>query len=83
MMVRELANNVIKHASARQAKLSLADEGDYLIVEMADDGQGFSSQSEDELQSLKNRLSLIKGEVEVLSRHNPTCVRLSLPFRKE
>lgn len=83
MMVRELANNVIKHASAHQAILSLADEGDQLIVEMADDGQGFSSQSEDELQSLKNRLALIKGEVEVLSRHHPTCVRLSLPFRKE
>lgn len=83
MMVRELANNVIKHAEADHACLRFKNLGDQMLVEMEDDGKGFLNQTTTELVSLRNRLSLIHGQVTIESPSRPTLVRLSLPFRKE
>lgn len=83
MMVRELANNVIKHAEASHVCLRFKDLGDQFVVEMEDDGKGFLNQTDTELVSLRNRLSLIHGKVTIESASRPTLVRLTLPFRKE
>lgn len=77
MVLRELANNVIKHAQASHCQLSLTrQDGIKLIFE--DDGQGFEEITGQELHSIRERLSLLDGEVTILSQSQPTRVQVVL-----
>jgi signal transduction histidine kinase len=40
-MLRELTNNVLKHAAASEVRIALAAEGSDLVVTVEDDGKGF------------------------------------------
>jgi signal transduction histidine kinase len=40
-MLREITNNILKHARARQVRVSVAAEGDELLLVVEDDGVGF------------------------------------------
>lgn len=71
-IVQELLNNSVKHASAKQAMIQIAQEGNQLTVTVEDDGHGFDTA---ELKSAKgigwkniySRLSYHNGKLDVRS----------------
>ncbi|KXT79233.1 putative sensor histidine kinase [Streptococcus sp. DD13] len=77
MLVRELANNVIKHSQAGQVRLRLFEDQAITVV-MEDDGIGFGELTGRELHSIRDRLGLLTGTVTVESRKNPTRVVLTI-----
>lgn len=77
MILRELTNNVIKHSQASSCHIKLWQD-EQLMVSIEDDGVGFKELSGDELSSIRERLSLVKGKVEVVSLSQPAKVLISL-----
>lgn len=91
--VRELMINVAKHAQARRLKVSIAREGENLLVEVADDGVGFDPVQIDlqsgrtrsfGLFSVRERLRRIGGCLEVKSEiGRGTKILLKAPIWQE
>jgi PAS domain S-box-containing protein len=87
--VRELLLNVVKHASARQAYITLQTVGKNIQITVKDKGIGFDMSTVDEttketggfgLLSIKERIKHIGGLVEMKSgRGYGTCVTLVAP----
>ncbi len=73
-VVRELLINVVKHAKARTATVSIWRDGDELRVSVEDDGVGFDTSEIDRrnrgfgLFSIRQRLTEFGGQVEVESK---------------
>lgn len=77
MVLRELANNVIKHSQADSCQIRLRrDHG--IVLEFEDDGCGFKEVTGQELHSIRERLSLVDGDLEILSLSHPTIIRVHL-----
>lgn len=77
MILRELATNIIKHAGAKTCQVKLyRDKG--LVIEVIDDGCGFANLTGQELHSIRERLQLFKGIVEIVSQSQPTHIRVNL-----
>lgn len=77
MVLRELANNVIKHSQAESCQIRLRrDHG--IILEFEDDGCGFKEVTGQELHSIRERLNLVDGDLEILSQSHPTIIRVHL-----
>ena len=75
MVLRELANNVIKHSQAESCQIRLRrDHG--IILEFEDDGCGFKEVTGQELHSIRERLNLVDGDLEILSQSHPTIIRV-------
>jgi PAS domain S-box-containing protein len=62
---RELLLNVVRHAGVREASVSLAQDGDALLLAVADSGQGFPVQ-EDGQPDVGQRLGLFSIEARLL-----------------
>ncbi|MGT2785318.1 sensor histidine kinase [Streptococcus merionis] len=77
MILRELATNIIKHAQARHCQIRI-EQADQLTIEVTDDGVGFDQLTGEELHSIKERLQFVKGQVAIVSKANPTTIRISL-----
>ena len=77
MVLRELANNVIKHSQADSCQIRLS-RNRGIILEFEDDGCGFKEVTGQELQSIRERLSLVDGDLEILSQSHPTIIRVHL-----
>ena len=77
MVLRELANNVIKHSQADSCQIRLRrDHG--IVLEFEDDGCGFKEVTGQELHSIRERLSLVNGDLEIMSQSHPTIIRVHL-----
>lgn len=74
-LVRELLFNVVKHAGVQQANVSLAEEGENLVICVADCGRGFDARQRPAsssnsgsgfgLYSVRERLALFGGRLQV------------------
>lgn len=80
MIIRELSTNIIKHSQASHCQLHIKKSDGYKI-EMIDDGCGFDDLSGKELHSIKERLTILNGEVMILSKQNPTHVCVEIDER--
>ena len=76
-VLRELANNVIKHSQADSCQIRLS-RNRGIILEFEDDGCGFKEVTGQELHSIRERLSLVDGDLEILSQSHPTIIRVHL-----
>jgi PAS domain S-box-containing protein len=74
--VRELLANVVKHAQAERAKVSIARSGDHIRIEVNDDGVGFNlselrlgADKDDRfgLFSIRERLQPLGGDLTIIS----------------
>lgn len=79
--IRELLMNVVKHAQAPQASVTLNREDDYLVVEVRDEGGGFDGGTATRegfgLLSVRQQVSRLGGLLEVESQAGRgTCARL-------
>ncbi|HZD55983.1 MAG TPA: GAF domain-containing sensor histidine kinase, partial [Anaerolineales bacterium] len=85
-VVQEALNNVRKHSQATQAWVSCVDNGGDLILEIRDDGVGFSPEevhltSRYGLRGMRERAELIGAEFQVIScPEEGTTVRVRLPM---
>jgi len=89
--VRELLINVIKHAQAKQVKVSIRKDNDNICVNVIDDGVGFKSPAEGfgtgktagfGLFSIRERLSYLGGSIDIESKHGEgTGVTLVAPLK--
>lgn len=77
MVLRELANNVIKHSQADSCQIRLSRHYG-IVLEFEDDGRGFEEVTGQELHSIRERLSLVDGDLEILSQSHPTIIRVHL-----
>ena len=90
--VRELLTNVLKHAGAASAKISLRRSGDQLEIDVEDHGVGFDPEAVTAsptgggfgLFSVREQINRLGGTMAVESRpRRGTSVRLCLPLKLE
>ncbi len=74
-LVQEALTNVVKHAQAEHAAVSVVEQDDQVLVTIEDDGVGFDQEASHSgfgLTSMRERVSLAGGEIEIVeprSRH--------------
>ena len=85
-IVQEALSNIRKHASARTVYISCAAVAGEIILEVRDDGIGFSPQdipgpSRHGLRGMRERAELIRAEFQVIGLADQgTTIRVSLPL---
>ncbi|MCS6906894.1 MAG: sensor histidine kinase [Anaerolineales bacterium] len=85
-IVQESLSNVRKHARAHRVQIQTAVKGDWLILEVRDDGVGFqpeevSRRSQYGLRGMKERAELIGAELQIISQPNQgATVQVRLPL---
>lgn len=87
-IVQEALRNVRKHAAARRVVVEARREGDELLVEVHDDGQGFdpsavpgSDWPHFGIATMRERAASVGGSLEIASgRGSGTAVRVRLPI---
>ncbi|MGT2924381.1 sensor histidine kinase [Streptococcus caviae] len=77
MILRELTNNVIKHSKASACQIHIF-EKDGFIIKIEDNGCGFDELTGKELSSIRERLYLVNGQVDILSSKQPTVIQIRL-----
>lgn len=80
-VAQEALTNAARHADARAVELSLQRLGSHVVLEVRDDGRGFTGLSEGSgLMGMRERAALVQAELSVISqpRHG-TTVRLKVP----
>lgn len=88
-IVQEALSNIRKHAHAKQVFVSCFEKNGDLILEIQDDGQGFSSEdvprsSQHGLRGMRERAELIRADFQVISLHQQgTTIRISVPIKVE
>jgi two-component system, NarL family, nitrate/nitrite sensor histidine kinase NarX len=88
-IVQEALSNVRKHARAQRAWISLHQWDGDLILEIGDDGQGFSPEDLSELtryglRGMRERAEFIGADFQITSQlRQGTLVRLRLPLYEE
>jgi signal transduction histidine kinase len=77
----EALANVLKHASASRARVSIISSESSLTIRVADDGTGFdpSTAVRSGLRGLQDRVEALGGELEVTSSRSGTTLSASLP----
>ena len=85
-IVMELLNNTIKHSHASQAKLSVKENNDSLLIDIIDNGKGFDSDTFHILEGfglnqIKARLNNLNGTIEIDSKINlGTAIKINVPI---
>ena len=88
-VVQEALSNIRKHARATRVVISLGEWQKDLILEISDNGQGYSPEdipggSQYGLRGMRERAELIGADFQVVSQPNlGTTVRLRLPYPYE
>jgi len=79
-LVAEALTNVVRHAGATSAAVTVAEDGDILRVEVRDDGRGGARVTEaGGLRGLEDRVTALRGRLEVSSGPGGTVLRAELP----
>ena len=82
-VAQEALENVVRHANATTVSILLQREGQQLVLQVADDGAGFTAESDRAtnqlgIRGMRERAELIEGKLEVRSSEGQgTVVRLT------
>jgi signal transduction histidine kinase len=80
-VVAETLTNVAKHAPGAQASVMIAVYGDWLLVEVADNGPGGADPNGGGLTGLRHRVEALDGMLQIVSpAGGGTTIRAELPF---
>lgn len=82
-IVQEAMSNAVRHGLADQAEIHVRDTGYSLVLEVIDNGRGFDVEQAARnglgMRSMRDRLSVVDGRLEVTSEPGRTCVRVEIP----
>ncbi len=85
LIFKETVNNIAKHSECAQVDIEFQDRGEWLVLQVKDDGKGFdTTQSSDGngLVSMSRRAECLGGTLEVVSYSGEgTMVTLKTPLR--
>lgn len=84
LTVKEALHNVVKHAQATQVSLTIRPEASRLLIEVSDNGTGFTPNERTRLRNglsnMQNRMSESGGSCEVASSGRGTWVTITYPY---
>lgn len=84
-VIQECLTNIVKHAKAENVNICLDIEPNYIKIKVNDDGIGFDmteAKGKDNsfgLSSIKERIALMNGEVDITSTPDGTTINASIP----
>jgi two-component system, NarL family, sensor histidine kinase DesK len=81
LAVREGVTNVVRHAQARTCRLRIEQQNGTCRLEIADDGQGFSSMEGNGLRGMRERVEMLGGTLE-RTTNSGTTLTISLPLKQ-
>ncbi len=85
-LTQEALNNIVKHAEAREVRVSLTRNTDQLTLVIRDDGKGFLPdtvvrEGGNGIHNMRERASLLQGEIEIRSAPSKgTTITLTVPI---
>jgi two-component system sensor histidine kinase UhpB len=84
-VAQEALTNAARHADASGVELSLQKVGAHVVLEVRDDGRGFTGLEEGSgLMGMRERAALVRAELAVISQpRRGTTVRLRVPVTEE
>ncbi|WFA05255.1 sensor histidine kinase [Bacillus sp. HSf4] len=84
MCIREAATNIVKHSRATHCIISISQTDENMSITVKDDGMGIDQQKPfgNGLRGMKERLSLIDGDIDV-STHNGAVLKITVPMIKK
>lgn len=83
-MVQELMMNIVKHANASEALVSLSENDSHLVIKVEDNGDGLNQKRVNKdgigMQTIRYKVTLLGGKLHVASKKGKgTKVRIELP----
>ena len=85
-IVQESLSNVHRHSHSATANILLVREGSSLNLEIADQGRGIPPGKDKTgvgIGSIRERVRLLKGTVNITTNFSGTIIRVSLPLAEE
>ena len=78
MILKELTNNIIKHSKANKCDIILDESNNNYTITAKDNGCGFEVITGSELASIRERIKVVDGKIEILSKKEPTIIRVTI-----
>ncbi len=84
-IIQEALNNIVRHANARNASISLRQAGSNVLIVIQDDGQGTSAAQTRKsgsygLASMQERVAALDGVISISGdKGNGTCIQIAIP----
>ena len=78
MVLKELTNNVIKHSNASKCNIEINESSNNYTVIISDNGRGFESIDGTELASIRERIKLVNGVINIISKKSPTTIEVTI-----
>ena len=78
MVLKELTNNVIKHSKANKCNIEINESSNNYTVIISDNGRGFESIDGTELASIRERIKLVNGVIDITSKKSPTTIKVTI-----
>ena len=78
MILKELTNNIIKHSKANKCDIILDESNNNYTITAKDNGCGFEILTGSELASIRERINVVDGKIEILSKKEPTIIRVTI-----
>ena len=82
MVSLELATNMIKHAKATQALLTYRSTETGVEMVAEDNGIGFDKVSDKDLHSIRERIALLGGKLDISHQYKPTRIEIRIPYQE-
>jgi two-component system sensor histidine kinase UhpB len=86
-IIQEQINNILKHASAHEANITLEEKENDLILTIVDDGKGFNKKLRADgigLKNMKSRCELVNGKFCIESEPGKGCtVKVTMPLSRQ
>jgi len=83
-VIQEALSNVVKHAQAGHASVSLARRGERLHIDVSDDGRGFDAATRQAgigIAGMRERVQALAGSFTIASRAGGTRIAIELPLQ--
>ena len=78
MILKELTNNVIKHSNANKCNIEINESNNNYTVIISDNGNGFENINGTELSSIRERIKLVNGVINIISKKSPTTIEVTI-----
>ena len=85
MVVKEILNNIFKHACATQITFNVQITSEFLILTITDNGVGYDDQNTkgNGIRNMKSRVAIFEGKFEIVtSKLNGTTILVTIPLPK-